>query len=272
MYKLALSRERYTSKLQPGDPRWHDFNGGFQNVELDSTKLLDAIYYGHAMTTQHRNNWRTAENYLCGQHIGLDFDNEDKTCTLAALAQDKFISKYAALIHTTISHTPEKPRARVVFLLDQPIYQAKNYAMAATALLWVFGTADRQCKDAVRFFYGAPNCDFDYLDNVLPLDTIKKLIEKYQESGQAERRKATGANYSAPASQQEVSSALKLIPPWGVSYDEWVAILMAIHSAFGEDGYQLAESWADGGQGEVARKWKTFKPSGHRLDYRHIAI
>jgi hypothetical protein len=263
VYKLALSQERYTSKLQPGDPRWHDFNGGFRNVEIETVKLLDAIYYGHAMTTQHKNNWRTAENYLAGQHIGLDFDNEDETCTLATLAKDKFISKYAALIHTTISHTPEKPRARVVFLLDQPILQAKNYALAATALLWVFGTADRQCKDAVRFFYGAPGCDFDYLDNVLPLETVKTLITKYQESGQVERRKASTTSYNAPANQAEVASALRLIPPMQVSYDEWLALLMAVHSAFGEDGYSLAEGWAEGKPGEVGRKWKSFKSSGN---------
>jgi len=262
-YRLAISKERYTSKLLPGDPRWAAFNAGFQNVQIENVKLLDAIYYGHAITTQHKNNWRTAENYLAGQHIGLDFDNEDSTCTLSALANDKFISKYAALIHTTISHTPEKPRARVVFLLDEPIMQAKNYALAATALLWLFGTADRQCKDAVRFFYGAPECDFDYLDNVLPLETVKKLISKYQESGTHEKRRASNTTYNAPANQEEVSSALKLIPPWGVTYDEWVSILMALHSAFGDGGYNLAESWADGSQGEVSRKWKSFKPSGN---------
>lgn len=262
-FALALSEGRYTAKLPPGDPRWRDFNGSFRNTTVEPSQLMDAIYYGHAMTTQHRNGWRSAENYYQGQHIGLDFDSEDKNSTIAHLEADKFVRQYASIIHTTMSHQPDKPRARVVFLLDTPIMQAKNYSLAATALLWLFGTADRQCKDAVRFFYGSPGCEFSFINEVLPLDKVKRIIADYQATGMAERKRATNKNFSAPATQQEAHEALKLIPPWGVSYDEWVSILMAIHAAFGEDGYPLAESWADGKPREVERKWSSFKQSGN---------
>ena len=55
-------------------------------------------------------------------------------------------------------HLPqeEKPRARVVFLLDQPIMQAKNYTLAASALLWVFGTADRLAVTVAASSTAAP--------------------------------------------------------------------------------------------------------------------
>jgi hypothetical protein len=151
----------------------------------------------------------------------------------------------------------------VIFLLDQPIYQAKNYALAASALLWLFGTADRQCKDAARFFYGAPGCEFVYFNQVLPLDVVKQLIQKYIDSGQAEKRKSVRRDYLPPASQQEVADALKHINPWQVDYDEWLSILMAIHSQFGDGGYALAESWADGKPGEVAQKWRSFSADGN---------
>jgi len=147
-------------------------------------------------------------------------------------------------------------------MLDQPIMQAKNYTLAASALLWLFGTADRQCKDAVRFFYGAPGCDMLRLDNVLPLDLVKKSIKDYQDTGNNQKRR-TETNYQATADQEEVAAALKLIPAWGVNYDEWVEILMGIHSGFGDDGYSLALSWADGKKGEVEQKWKSFKASGN---------
>lgn len=264
LYKIAISTmPLYGEKLLPGDPRWRTFNASFQNLELPVRGIMNTVYNGYSITTHHKDHWRTGENYLLGQHIGLDFDTEDARSTIKTLSNDKFIQKYGAFIHTTTSHTPEKPRARVLFVLDQPIMQAKNYAMTARALLWLFGTADRQCKDPVRFFYGASQCQFEVIDQVLPLEIIKKLIQRYHESGEAEKTKAAHRDYLPPASQNEVSDALKHINPWNVDYDEWVSILMAIHSEFGDGGYQLAESWADGKDGEVRNKWRSFKSGGN---------
>ena len=260
--KLSISKYELQHKIPPGDPFWPKFNAGFVNTEADTTEIMDAIYSGRAITTQHKDNWRTSANYLLGQHLALDFDSEDEQSTIQVLEKDKFICKYASFIHTTISHKPEAPRARVIFTLDAPIMQAKNYALAAQSLLWLFGAADRQCKDPVRFFYGSPNCDFEFLGNTLPLDTVKKLIASYQDTGTHEKRKSE-RNYTVPASQQEVADALRLIPAWGIEYDEWVQVLMGIHSAFGSDGLSLAETWADGRPKEVQDKWRSFHDTGN---------
>lgn len=262
-FKVAVSNLSIRQKLAPGDPLWPKFNASFENKEILAPELASYIFEGNSFTTHHKDHWRTGANYICGQHIGLDFDSGDETSTLDRLAGDKFVERYGSFIYTTISHTPECPRARVVFLLDTPIYQAKNYTLAAAALLWLFGTADRQCKDAVRFFYGSPDCEFRFVDQVLPLDVVRKLITKYQETGLKEKRKADNKDYLPPASQQEVAEALKAIPPWGISYDEWVQVLMGLHAAFGEDGYGLAEAWADGKPGEVDQKWKSFHATGN---------
>jgi len=262
-YSIAVSKYKLTSKIPPGDPIWPRFNASFENKELSTMDIMDTIYDGQAITTQHRNNWRASENYICGQHLALDMDTEDERSTMTALLKDKFIAKHASFIHTTISHKDDKPRARVIFLLEQPITQAVNYAMAATALLWLFGAADRQCKDAARFFYGAPGCEMETIAGRLPLDVVKKAIANYKASGLAERKRTTNKNYQAPATQQEVADALKLIPPWGIAYDEWVSVLMAIHSEFGEEGYALADSWADGKGKEVEDKWRSFKTGGN---------
>jgi len=271
MTNIAVSNYTLTKKIPPGDPFWPQFNAGFQNKELSTVEIMDTIYAGRAVTTQHKNNWRTSENYLCGQHLALDYDSENEQSTILFLLKDKFISRHGAFIHTTISHRDEAPRARVFFVLDQPILQAKNYTLAAAALLWIFGTADRQCKDAVRFFYGAPGCKMEMIGNILELQTVKKLIAQYQETGLSEKHHAVKRDYTAPPSQQEVYEALKLIPPNGIEYDEWVQVLMGIHSAFGDEGRSLAESWADGKPGEVAQKWKSFRPSGNTLGAVTIA-
>ena len=262
-FQIAISKHSLDHKIPPGDPFWREFNASFVNCRMGLPDLLQAVYDGHPFTTQHKNNWRASENYLRGQHIGLDFDAGDSTSTLAHLTDDKFIMRYGAFVYTTVSHTEEHPRARAIFILDQPIMQAKNYTLAAAALLWLFGTADRQCKDAVRFFYGSKGCQFEYINQVLPLDVVKKLIGEYQASGQREHHRAARSDYHAPASQQEVADALNFIRPWDIDYDEWVSVLMAIHSQFGDAGLSLAENWADGKQGEVEQKWRSFKQNGN---------
>lgn len=262
MTKIAISSIQCIRKIEPGANVWRQFNASFQNADCSVAQVMDAIYNGYPVTTQLKAPWRTSENYLMGQHLALDFDNEDKTSTIDYLIKDKFINKYGTFIHTTISHKPEAPRARVFFILDQPIHQAKNYTLAASALIWLFGTADPQCKDAVRFFYGAPGCDFEFIGGFLPLGVVKGIIKRYQESGAKEMKLAT-QEYKAPADQAEAADALRFIPAWGISYDEWLAVLMAIHSAFGDAGLFLADSWAQGKKNEVSQKWKGFKAGGN---------
>lgn len=262
-YKISISSCVLHQKIPHGSDLWPRFNSCFENMELETQHILQAVYDGKSITTWHKDHWRTSANYICGQHIGLDFDAGDNTSSITTLVNDRFILRYGGFIYTTMSHTDEFPRARVVFLLDQPIMQAKNYALAASALLWLFGTADRQCKDAVRFFYGSPGCKFEYINQVLPLEVVKKLIADYQASGQVEKHRAAHKDFHAPTSQKEVYDALRFIPPWGIQYDEWVSVLMGLHSEFGDAGYSLAESWAEGKQGEVNQKWKSFKQAGN---------
>lgn len=263
MTKIAISSIQCMRKIEPGAPVWKKFNASFKNADCTTSEIMDAIYEGYPVTTQLKEPWRTSENYLMGQHLALDFDTEDKTSTIDYLVKDKFIDKYGTFVHTTISHSPEAPRARVFFLLDQPIHQAKNYTLAASALLWLFGTADRQCKDAVRFFYGAPGCEFEFIGGFLPLTVVKGIIRRYQESGSREMKNATREYRPSADDQQEVADALRFIPAWGIDYDEWLAVLMAIHSKFGDAGFALADSWAQGKKNEVSQKWKGFKAGGN---------
>jgi hypothetical protein len=259
-YRVAVSAYALDHKIPPGDAFWPAFNASFVNRQVSRLDLVETIYTGHPITTWHRNHWRIGTNYECGQALGLDFDTEDDRSRLAALAADKFIARHGALIHTTTRHTPEKPRARVMFLLDTPIFQAANYTLAAQALLWLFGAADPHCKDAARFFYGAKGCQVEYFENVLPLATVKHLIAQYKESGQRERTRHT---WNAPTEQAEVADALRKIPPWSVDYDEWLQVLMGIHAEYGDAGLGMAEAWADGAEGEVERKWRSFSADGN---------
>lgn len=271
MTKIAFSRMALDHKLPPDDPLWPKFNANFDNLDIETLEIANLIYMGHPFTTWHKDHWRHGKNYQLGQHIGLDFDTEDKHSSLPYLAADKFIKQYASLIYTTPSHTPEAPRARVLFLLDTPIQQSPNYVLAVSSLLWLFGTGDRQCKDSVRFFYGSVNCDLEYLNNTLPLSVVKTLIADYQKTGLKVKRSHENGNYTPSANQEEVAAALKLIDPQQIDYSDWLGVLMGIHKEFGSAGLQLAESWADGLPGEVERKWKSFTDKGNEKGATTIA-
>ena len=261
-FKVAISRYALDRKILPGDPFWHDLTGSYDNRTVTSYDLAGAIWNGHPFATWHRNHWRDASNYEAGQHIALDFDTEDHRSTLPELTADKFIAKHGAMIYTTMSHTPEAPRARAVFLLDTPILQPANYVLASQALLWLFGTADRQCKDACRGWYGSKSCDFEMLDRVLPIETVKHLIAQYQQTGQREKRRVM-TQWAGQTDQAEVADALRRIPAWSIEYDEWVGVLMALHREYGDAGLPLAVQWGDGADGEIERKWKSFNGKGN---------
>lgn len=174
-YSMAFSTHSLDAKIESGSPFWKTFNASFENDAYPLPLIALLIDEGRAFTTQHANNWRTSANYICGQHLGVDFDTRSAADVLA----DPFVQTYGALVYATPSSTPAAPRCRALFLLDTPIVQAANYVRAAMALIWLFGgTADRQCKDAARFFYGALGSMPVIPGNVLPLAVVRELIGK----------------------------------------------------------------------------------------------
>ena len=267
-YKISIGPQ-LTGKIPYGHDYWRTFNASFENVELEPFQIGEALFSGKPITTWHKNHWRKGENYQLGQHLGADFDTEDERSTIDNLLAQPFIARYASLLYTTPSNTIEAPRARVVFLLDTPIHQAKNYVDAVTALLFVLNTADRQCKDSVRFFYGcgdtsAPGFQIEITDNVLPLDVVKRMMRDHSRIASMQRQPRTGMVFSpSTVDEQEIAEALKKINPMGIDYDEWLSVLMAVHAELGDRGLEVAEAWAYGKPGEIARKWRSFNSAGN---------
>lgn len=215
VYKIAFSDMQLDGKIAPGDDRWRRFNASFKNEELIQADIAWLIRKGHAFTTWHRNQWRESANYQIGQHIGLDFDAGDITSSIVQLLNDKFVAQYAAMVYSTPSSTAEAPKSRVLFVLDTPIHQAKNYVLAVRAMLWLFGTADVKCKDPCRFFYGSLNCEMAFRNRVLPLAKLQEIIRQYQATG-AEAKQAHSAEPRPAQTQDEKfdGDAARLIRYW----------------------------------------------------------
>ncbi len=196
---IGISSLALQGKLPKNDARWAELGASFVNTAftIEPTNglympmdLINAIWTGHAYTVKLKKKWRETLNFDQGWHLCLDLDTGDKRSSIAVLRKDPFLERFASFIYETYSADSAAGiyKSRVVFLLDQPIYQPENYVLAATSLLWMFSLADPLCKDAVRQWFGTYHKDVHILGNVLPLDMVKHFIQSYQASGRAARR------------------------------------------------------------------------------------
>jgi hypothetical protein len=186
-FRIAVSDNRAKlGKIEKGDiPAWRTFNGSFRNVEIPPLEFVRLVKRGYAYTAQH-SGYRHSDNFVAAQHLGLDFDTEDPRSTFEMILEDEFISKYVAFLHTTPSHTSEKPRARAVFLLEEPVFVKDKYAELAEALVFYFNAVDGSCKDPARFFYGAKDCDIKWVGNTFDRTAARIVLKKYRDHKRAQ--------------------------------------------------------------------------------------
>lgn len=183
--KIAFSSMALEGKLLKGDERWKVLTKSYENRDVTLLDAANLIYMGHPFTCQLTKPWRDRENFKLGQHLGLDFDRNGR---IGEILKDTFAQKYGWLLYETYSSTPENPRCRLIFRLDRPIFQAVNYVRAATSLLWLYSTADPQCKDAARQWWGTDRKNIELIGNTLPLEVLQDIIKRYEESGKQARR------------------------------------------------------------------------------------
>jgi hypothetical protein len=200
-YRIAFSTMALTGKLPQGDRRWADFNDSFENLTLAPMEIADLIYRGYSFTTWHDGR-RSLEHFICGQHIGVDLDTGDERSTFDALMLHEWVRMYASVIYTTPSHTPERPRARVLFLLDKPIDSATGYGEAAKFVISQFDGADVACSDASRFFYGSLDCELMIPANHLPLVHLRHYYNAWK------RTQPRQAQPAAPSERKAETSSL----------------------------------------------------------------
>jgi len=261
-YKIAINEMALTAKLPQGDPRWAALNDSFVNREVDSFDLISSIYAGHPFTTWH-NGRRKLDNFICGQHIGVDLDTGDERSTIATLQQHRLVRMYASFVYTTPSHTPEAPRARVVFLLDEPIISAEGYSAAASFLSSQFDGADTAVHDASRFFYGSKGCETYYPDGVLPVRELRVFYARWKAAQPKPAQRTPSApatpNQHKPEDFEKATAALQQVDPYSVDYNRWIGIIAAMKREFGDAALPVVERWAQGRHGEVALEWKRLR-------------
>lgn len=198
---VNTSRRNKLPKDTP-DIEWARYNDAFQNVELTPGEIASRIRAGYAIAPQ-CDGRRKRENFRLAQHIGIDLDEGDRVWD--DLLQMPLVDQHAAIVHTTASHTPEHPRYRVLFLLSEPIRDPAVYTHAVRCFLKAFGTADKQCKDAARMFFGAAGCSLLLMpDNVITPDDLAYIMATWP---------ADAPTITTPLDGQPAAGVTTVTPP-----------------------------------------------------------
>lgn len=135
----------------------------------------------------YKNSHRDKKNFISSQLLALDFDESVSIDDLLGVA---FIRHYATCLYPTPSHTPECPKTRVVFVLENLITDGQQWEAYQEALLFYFQNfrPDSSCKDCSRFFYGSDieGAVFNF-ETALPLLVCDQLLEAYEWHKESER-------------------------------------------------------------------------------------
>lgn len=154
------------------------FSQSFRHMRVSPRKFAQTVCVGNAWSVAvFENEHRAKAQFISSQVLALDFDNA-VSCT--DLLQDAFTRQYAYLLYPSPSSTPEYSKSRAVFILDHPITDGKKWEKLQQALIdkYALYSADPQCKDCARFYYGS-DVKQPYLlpRNVLPVSVMVDSAE-----------------------------------------------------------------------------------------------
>lgn len=138
---------------------WSRYYSTFRRQTMTPRELAVSVWRGYGFTPV----WHTArreENFVSAGHMAFDFDAGDETSSLDYIMRDgTFAWMFASFAYTTVSHTEEAPRARVVFVLEYPIESPIEYRRVYQAVAWYIASdgsrTDPACKDPLRLYYGS---------------------------------------------------------------------------------------------------------------------
>lgn len=283
-FKIAINKLRFVEKPTQGMLDWDKFNDGFRNMELDIMRFCNAIYMGFPYCPW-MDGRRKVENFQLAQHIAIDMDCGDSRADMETLTRHPLVQTYGAIIHETPSHRFDAPRARVIFILDEPINDAAGYKVAIQTVTDLFDGSDPACVDSARFFYG--NGKLQMLGRTegiwfnpeacLPLAELRRFarirMAKQKETEQrnhaqwVQKAAANAPNAGNGNADQmtlnELRDRLNHVHPYAMGYDTWLKLVAAIRHIYGHAAFGVVKLWSDvpGQEPLTERKWNSLGSS-----------
>lgn len=199
---VSLSQAFYNKDMRPNstnDARSRSFIATDASLKV----FISHLRTGNAFAVgTYEDNHRKEDNFIQSQIVALDLDS----ASMQTAKQKPDIANHALILHETPSHTTEKPKARVIFILDRPIPRLDAWRKAQAAVLHKFADLkpDTSCHDGARFFYGSTGDYIIQAGNRLSIGTLAEWIKEHEahEATQLE----VGPGQSVKADKQDKAS------------------------------------------------------------------
>jgi hypothetical protein len=196
----------------------------------------------------------------------------DDGMTIAEALTHPFIAAHCGLLQPSASHTAEHHKYRLIFVYPHRVEGYQTIRICNSYLAHVVGSADRACKDASRFFFGAKGSQpalvqevllpERFVQDALAWDETETVVKPQRDP--APKKIATETRAAEQGDATLMMEALQAIPP-DCDYNDWIAIGMALAGILGAGGFNVWDSWSSGGSnydaGQMAPKWESFAGS-----------
>ncbi len=146
--------------------------------EYTIEEIASKLAKGHTILPAVMNGERKKANFKSQQILMLDFDNkESKPASMFQILGREFTTKHAAFSYQSFSSTPDQPKFRLVFVLDEPLKSAAQVEAMYIELFKHYPEADIACKDASRLFFGGRQLIEINYNNVLGTEIVADVVE-----------------------------------------------------------------------------------------------
>lgn len=187
MIEIAINSHVYNKTNN-----YYTYNSKFENKLLSPKELLDHILLGHSFcisklkSNNSKYSKRISENFVQGQLIAIDIDNKkgDKKLTktegyvtFEVVSKEPFFNEYGSFIYTTPSHSEDHHRFRIVFVLDKPIANRKEFKSYLITLTKKY-SGDVATTSIVQGFFGSSSAKFKFIGNTLTKDIVSNVFPK----------------------------------------------------------------------------------------------
>lgn len=249
------------------------YAGAWRPTTGTIAELAAHISKGHpwmpALLDGNGQRWQTNANQAAV--LALDVDSG---LTIEQAMGHPFVLTHCALLIESASSTPEHNKFRLVFVLDAPIVGWQSIRIANRYLAEMVGSADPACKDASRYFFGAPGRVPHLLQDVaLPIDFAERAAAwgaaiEAEEQARAEIARKQWEARKASMSDTDLDAliiqALSAIDP-NCQYNDWIAIGMTL-AGLGDSWFTAWDEWSAGASSynprEMSQRWKSFRGRG----------
>lgn len=165
-FAICKYNHEFDNQPRPASYTWPEFCEFFGTHQKKSNKKRSPCWSPSRYKTEAT---RGNENVVDVSMAVIDIDDGEPVESLI-----KQISGYTYLIHSSYSHTQEKPKYRAILPLDKPIDAAEWTEAWLRINAWIGGINDASTKDSSRLYF-IPLCPLDSVNHFVQIGDGKLL-------------------------------------------------------------------------------------------------